>query len=301
MGFYKKNKQEIMTLHLISQIIGKVKLEYAAQEPQWAHIILNITPRGFSTGLLKYDASYFEVEVNLIQSLITIKTEEEEAQIELKNGKTISDYYKELIDSAATVGLELSISTKPQEMKWTTPFPEDFVHHHYNEASAKRILKWFQFAWDVEQHFIAPFRQRKVYPGLFWGTFDLSCVIIYNKFEPFSNDNKVIEKAAFDEHMIEFGFWLGDDDFENPTFFTLPYPFVEDITLKVDDTFPRGSYFSSEMAEYLFEMKHGVDQADPIKVMHFMKSSCRKSLDYLEWQNTEHFFTELKMEDNQKQ
>ncbi len=300
MGLYKEHKNEIITLQLISQILGKVKLEYAAQEPQWAHIILDITPRGFSTGLLKRNDTHFEIEVNLIQSVIIIKTEEEDLEIGLKDGKTVSEYYEEIISGASKLGLSLSIHTRPQEMETKTPFEEDTKHHHYNKDVARQILKWFQFAWDVEQEFIAPFRQRKVYPGLFWGTFDVSCIVIYNEFEPFPDDSKVIERAAFDEHMIEFGFWLGDDTFEHPTFFTLPYPFVEGVELETDDSFPKESYFSPEMAEYIFEMKDGIDNTDSKEVIRFMEASCVKSLDYLKWQDTHHFFTELKMETNKK-
>ncbi len=185
-------------------------------------------------------------------------------------------------------------------METTTPFEEDVEHHHYDEDVATEILTWFQFAWDVEQQFIAPFRQRKVYPGLFWGTFDVSCIVVYNEFEPFPDDSKVIERAAFDEHMIEFGFWLGDDNYEHPTFFTLPYPFVEGVELETNDEFPEGSYYSPEMAEYLFEMKDGLDQADQKEVIRFMEESCKKSFEYLEWQNTHHYFAELKMEKNKK-
>lgn len=301
MGFYKKNKKEIITLQLISQILGKVKVEYAAQEPQWAHVILDITPRGFSTGLLKYNDSHFEIEVDLIKSIIVIKTEENDTDIKLTDGKSISEYYQEIMNTAAAVGLELTIHTKPQEMETKTPFEDDVVHQHYNEDVARQILKWFQFAWDAEQQFIAPFRQRKVYPGLFWGTFDVSCIVIYNELEPFPDDSKVIERAAFDEHMIEFGFWLGDDDFEHPTFFTLPYPFVEGVELKTDDSFPPESYFSSKMAEYIYEMKDGIDKAESGEVIRFMEASCRKSFEYLKWQNTEHSFVELKMEKNKKQ
>lgn len=300
MGFYKKNKKEIITLQLISQILGKIKLEYAAQEPQWAHIVLDITPRGFSTGLLKFNGTHFEIEVDLIRSKIVIKTEENDTDIKLVNGKTISEYYQEIISTTAAAGLPLSIHTKPQEMETKTPFEDDNGHHHYNESVARQILKWFQFAWDAEQEFIAPFRQRKVYPGLFWGTFDVSCIVIYNEFEPFPDDSKVIERAAFDEHMIEFGFWLGDDKYEHPTFFTLPYPFVEGVELETDDSFPPESYFSSEMAEYLYEMKDGIDQANPGEVIRFLEASCRKSFEYLEWENTDHCFVELKMEKNKK-
>lgn len=300
MGLYKKNKDEIITLQLLSQMLGKIKLEHAAQEPQWAHIILDITPRGFSTGLLKHNEMYFEIEVNLVNNKIIIENSKETKEIKLENGKTISEYYQELLDSTNRLGLPISIHTRPQEMETTTPFEEDVEHHHYDEDVATEILTWFQFAWDVEQQFIAPFRQRKVYPGLFWGTFDVSCIVVYNEFEPFPDDSKVIERAAFDEHMIEFGFWLGDDNYEHPTFFTLPYPFVEGVELETNDEFPEGSYYSPEMAEYLFEMKDGLDQADQKEVIRFMEESCKKSFEYLEWQNTHHYFTELKMEKNKK-
>lgn len=300
MGLYKSHKNEVTTLQLISQILGKVKLEYAAQEPQWAHVILDITPRGFSTGMLKYNQTHFKIEVDLMKSIIVVKTETNESTIDLENGKSISDYYKEIMNRALELGLALSIHTRPQEMETTTPFEEDVHHHHYDEDVARQILKWFQIAWDIEQQFIAPFRQRKVYPGLFWGTFDVSCILIYNEFEPFPDDDRIIERAAFDEHMIEFGFWLGDDQHDHPTFFTLPYPFVEGVELETDETFPEGSYFSPEMAEYLFEMKDGIDQVDPDEVIRFIEASCRKSFEYLEWQNTEHCFIELKMNHNQK-
>lgn len=60
-------------MHLLSQIVGKIKLEYAAQEPQWAHVMLDITSRGFSTGLIKLDDSYFEIQINLMDNAIEIK------------------------------------------------------------------------------------------------------------------------------------------------------------------------------------------------------------------------------------
>lgn len=295
MSFYKKHKDEITTLHLISQILGKVKLKYAPQEPQWAHIILDMTTRGFSTGLLKAKEAYFEIEADLIKSVITIKAEEKNTDIKLENGKSISDYYKEIIKSADALGIALSINTKPQEMEWKVPFEDDVDHHHYKEATAKEILKWFQFAWDAEQQFIAPIRQRKVYPGLFWGTFDVSCILVYNELEAFPDDSKVIERAAFDEHMIEFGFWLGDDNFDHPTFFTLPYPFVEGVELEVDDSFPAESYFSSKMAEYLYEVKSGINETETKKAIRFMEASCKKSIQHLKWKNTDHYFTELKI------
>lgn len=300
MKLYKKYTNEIKTLHLLSQIIGKLKLEYAVQEPQWAHVILGITPRGFTTGLLKLNEVYFEIEVDLIRSQIILKLEAKDWKIKLEDGKTISDYYDDIMGTARSAGLSFSINTRPQEMDWTVPFEEDTTHHHYSEEAAYEILRLFQFAWDAEQQFIAPLRQRKVYPGLFWGTFDVSCILIYNELEAFSDDSKIIERGAFDEYMIEFGFWLGDEQFDYPTFFTLPYPFVQNVELPIDESFPKGSYFSVQMAEYLYEMKDGLDQADSDKVVQFIEASCRKSMSYLQWEDTDHIFEELKMGKNKR-
>ncbi|WP_267884249.1 DUF5996 family protein [Jeotgalibaca dankookensis] len=80
-------------------MLGKVKLEYAAQEPQWAHVVLDITPHGFSTGLLKHKNAYFEIEADLIASEIIVKTKEKDKVIKLTDGKAISDYYKEIIQA----------------------------------------------------------------------------------------------------------------------------------------------------------------------------------------------------------
>ncbi|SIS64298.1 DUF5996 family protein [Salimicrobium flavidum] len=301
MGFYNSHTSEITTLQLVSQILGKIKLEYAAQEPQWAHVMLDITTRGFSTGLLKHENAHFEIEVSLMESSIIIKGEKDDIVVKLENGKSISEYYREIFDATTSLGLQLSIYTVPQEMGMETRFEDDVDHHHYNEDVAKQILRWFQLAWDVEHRFIAPIRQRKVAPGLFWGTFDVSCILIYNEFESFPDDSKLIERAAFDEHMIEFGFWLGSDGFEDPTFFTLPYPFVEGVELEVDNNFPSESYFSGQMAEYLYEMKNDIDQIDSDEIVRFFEASCRKSFEYLKWQHTDHCFEPLKMKSNQKE
>lgn len=300
MSLYKKYKKEIRTLHLISQIIGKVKLEYAVQEPQWAHTMLDITTRGFTTGLLKYEDSYFDIEVDLLKSVIMIRKDDKKMDIRLEDGKSVSQYYNELISSLHDLGLPLSIQTNPQEMEWKVAFEDDIFNDRYSQDASREILKWFQFAWDAQLLFIGPIRQRKVYPGLFWGTFDVSSILIYNKFEAFPDDSKIIERAAFDEHMIEFGFWLGDDNFEYPTFFILPYPFVDSVELEVDDTFPPGSYFSSKMAEYLYEIKDNINDVKTSQVIEFMSASNKKAMEYLQWENTNHFFKELKMEKNKK-
>ena len=298
MGFYKNHEKEILTLHLISQILGKIKLECAPKEPQWEHVILEITTRGFSTGSLNCNDIHFEIEANLADHIITIRTIDNENNIQMTDGKSIRDYYYELVTVTQDLGLDISINTRPQEMKSAIPFESDTEHHHYDRETAIEVLKWFQFAKDTEMKFIAPLRNRKVHPGLFWGTFDVSCILVYNEYRPFPDDSKVIERAAFDEHMIEFGFWLGDHDFDNPTFFVLPYPFVNGEELDVTGDFPAGAYFNKRMAEYIMEIKTGVGEADAETVLDFFHASFKEAAAYLGSPDLEYNYKDLKMDDH---
>src|SRR5699024_10445297 len=127
-----------------------------------------------------------------------------------------------------------------------------------------------------------------------------SCMLVRNESEPFPDDSKVIERAAFDEYMIEFGFWLGDDTFEHPAFFTLPYPFVENTDLEVGGDFPEGSYFSPDMTGYIYEIKDGIDAREAERVQKFLQSSFRSALDHLKWKGINYCTEPLKMEDNQQ-
>lgn len=298
MSFYKAHKKEILTLHLISQIVGKIKLKYGARQPQWAHVILDITARGFSTGTLRCNTQFFEIEVNLVVDQIEIRTMNDVKVVGLEDGKTIQQYYQEILETTQTLGLDIQIQTRPQEMATKTVFEEDTEHHDYNKEVALEILKWFQIAFDLQMRFIAPIRKRKVYPGLFWGTFDVSSILVYDEHEPFADDTKIIERGAFDEHMVEFGFWLGDDNFEYPTFFILPYPFVSEEALEVTDDFPKGSYFSEKMAEYLLEIKTPIDEMRERDIIQFFDASFKKSAEYLKWVGQEYCEIPLKMEEN---
>ncbi|QTQ08218.1 hypothetical protein J9174_00615 [Macrococcoides canis] len=289
-------KEEKETLQLVSQILGKHKLATAFQEPQWAHVVLDITAQGFSTGLLHFEDKHYQIDVNLLQHKIIVIVEDELHEIALQDGTTIKSYYLQIKEFLKEHGVHPEINTKPQEMSITIPFEQDETHHHYNETSAQSALRLMQIAYRAESAFINPLRARKVKPGLFWGTFDVSCILLYNEHVPFPDPSKVIERAAFDESMIEFGFWFGDDKFEGPTFFVLPYPFAN-RNFECTHHFPEGSYYDESMAEFILPLNDlSTDDAQILK--QFFTASYESFKDYLEWENCEHYHKPLSMEEN---
>ncbi len=290
-------KKEHETLHLLAQILGKHKLASAFQEPQWAHVILDMNTTGFSTGLLfHYDCTY-TINVDLQSHRLVVETDHGCNEMPLREGTTIQDYYEWIQQTLKRFKVEVPINTTPQEMAHTTPFNRDTEHHHYNEKISHEVLHLMKFAVRALSQFVAPFRARKIKPGLFWGTFDISTIINYNAFHEMFEPSQVIEYAAFDEHFIEFGFWFGDDTFEGPTFFVLPYPFV-DSSFTFDQPLIDQAYFDPKLTELIYELKSTTPEA--LHELHtFLNQGFHIFKDHLSWENCQHYEVPLKMAQNQ--
>ncbi|NJH99361.1 hypothetical protein GLV88_02655 [Staphylococcus hyicus] len=290
-------QKERDTLQRIAQMLGKYKLASAFQEPQWAHVILDVTTTGFSTGLLFYHDCTYTIQVDLQAHRIEIVTDRGRADYPLKDGTSIQTYYNWITRTLKQFDIDVSIHPIPQEVADLTPFDEDTVHHHYNEKISLEVLQLMKFAVRALSQFIAPFRARKVKPGLFWGTFDISTLLNYNAFHETFKPSQVIEYAAFDEHFIEFGFWFGDETFEGPTFFILPYPFV-DASFTFDQPLSDHAYFDTSLTELIYPLD-AVTPESFYDLQTFFNQGFHIFKDHLSWQHCQHYEVPLKMVQNQ--
>ncbi|VWL85382.1 DUF5996 family protein [Oceanivirga miroungae] len=290
-------KKEKETLHHLSQILGKYKLESRFKEPQWAHVILDVNTVGFTTGILFYNDTTYEIAVNLRDDRIEVITENETEYITLEDGKSIKDYYLAIDKILLKNGIIVNINKKPQEVPDKTLFDEDIDHHHYNSEISKKFLKIMHFGLKALSKFISPYRTRKVKPGLFWGTFDISCLINYNQLQKSFDESMVIEHNAFDEHFIEFGFWFGDDNFKGPTFFILPHPFLgDDFNRNVK--LPEGGYFYEPLKEFMFEFDK-LDDKTAKNIVEFLRIGYKEFKTYLNWNDGGYCSIPLNIKDNE--
>lgn len=282
------------TLHLISQILGKIKLETAPQEPQWTHVTLDLTVDGFTTGLLFADMHAFQIDVDVRASRLLVNVDGASEAIELKTSKSIKDYYHELFGALRSRGVNITIHPKAQEMAYQGNLNEDTAPLTFHQADALKGLRLLQFALQEELKFIAPMRCRKMKPALFWGTFDVSMLVLPGIFEPFPHD-KLIEKAAFDEHMIEYGFWMGDDQVDVPTFFVLPYPF-QFKELPASSLRPAEAYYDKTKSEYFLDLESVISSPSPSQALQaFFRSTFGILSEELGWESYKDYFVPLDM------
>lgn len=282
------------TLHLLSQILGKIKLETAQPEPQWGHVTLPLTPNGFTTGLLFVKDDLLQLDVDVRNSMICININGTIHNVAIESSKSIKDYFKEIFHAMHSQGIDVTINPKPQEMEYQKLLNEDDTPLMFKQEEAMKGMNLFQLALREQLKFIGPLRCRKMKPALFWGTFDVAMIILHGIMEPFPED-RVIEKVAFDEHMIEYGFWLGDEKVDAPSFFVLPYPFItKDLnhpTLK-----PSEAYYDPELSEYFLDLESVMASGNPSEtIQQFFNSTFDILKKELGWEGCSHYFIPLKV------
>ena len=283
------------TLQLISQMLGKVKLQRVHAQPSWGHVLLELTPNGFTTGMIPNGDKNFTLTMDVRNNQVIAETSlGEKALFELRSGVSISEYYSEFNEMLAAIICHTKINTTPQEMVLKTPFEDDLKKRTYEPDKAYNFFEMCLFAYNGLSKFIAPFRNRKIGPALFWGTFDVSTAIFTGEEKPFPG-NTVIERSAFDEQMLEFGFWPGDSNYEVPSFFILPYPFLAE-DLGKEPIQPEKAFYSAEKAEFFLSLEDLFSYKEPEKVFQdFLNSGFQIITKHEKWKNVEWFTKPLLM------
>src|SRR5436853_3201643 len=85
------------TLHMYLQIVGKFRLALSAPEPQWAHVALYVTPRGLNTSPIPHPNGVFDVDVDLVEHLVAVRTADGRVEQVRLEPKPVADFYAELM------------------------------------------------------------------------------------------------------------------------------------------------------------------------------------------------------------
>lgn len=211
-------------LHMVLQMMGKTKLALSYPEPEWNHSLLELTPEGFTTGVIPSGGNNFSISINLRASNVSILGVNGESYgFSLQDSKSVSGYFASFNYMLDCINVEADISPIPQEVADQTPFDKQGEQLEWDQKSALNYLYSCHLAHNAIQCFVAPLRCKKINPKLFWGTYDLTAILFSGKDAPYDKKG-YIEEAAFDEQLVECGFWPGDPGRDQPTYFALSYP-----------------------------------------------------------------------------
>lgn len=227
---YEKAK---LTLHLLLQIVGKVRLMLAPRKNHWWYITLYVDPKGLTTGPIPYlnGSENFKIDFDFHRHVLEVFTSRGESrEFELKNGLTVAAFYEQLMKSLKELGVEVTILSKPYDLKIDKKFDEIKDIHHYDPDYAQRLWRVLLFTDSVFKEFSGRFYGKTCPVHLYWHSMDLVVTRFSGKTAPPLNaDARISDKDAYSHECISFGFWPGDDNMKEPAFYSYTYPSPEGI------------------------------------------------------------------------
>jgi hypothetical protein len=194
------------TLHRWTQIPGKVLLALAPPEPDWAHVTYAVTASGLTTGPMPYGDRTFEIDFDFVDHALVIVVSDGARRVLPLVPMTVKAFYRAVLEALASLGIEVEINPRPQEIPGAIPFDEDEVHSAYDREWAYRFFDVLCRVDAVMKEYRGRFVGRTTPVHFFWGTFDLAVT------------------RYLGDWMLAAGWWPGDERFPEPAFVAYTYP-----------------------------------------------------------------------------
>ena len=214
------------TLHLWVQIVGKVKMASLPPKNHWWHVPLYVDVRGLTTRLLhSADGTGFEIRFDFVDHELVVETASSNRSIELVDGLSVADFDARL--HGALGELDVTILEQPFGIPaFTTPFPDDREHATYDAEAVTRFWRVLDWSGGVLDEFSGWYCGKQSPVHLFWHGLDLAVTRFSGRPATPMPDADAVSREAYTHEVISFGFWAGDKDVREPTYYsyTLPEP-----------------------------------------------------------------------------
>jgi len=278
---YAAWKDTYDTLHLWSQVVGKVAL---AQAPPLNHcwgVALHVTPRGLSTHPLPHGTRTFTVQFDFIDHRLSIRASDGATATLPLRPRSVADFYRELLGMLDEMGLPVRIQPTSTELPRPIELDRDMEHHSYDREYADRLRR---ILVQVDRVFTASrcaFVGKSSPVNFFWGSFDLAVTRFSGRRAP-PREGPAFQREAYSHEVISHGFWPGSAPVLEPAFYAYAAP--EPAGLKESHVLPAQACYHGELGEFILPYETVRQAGAPDEVIRaFIDSTYDRAADLAHW------------------
>lgn len=274
---FEAYKDTVATVHLWTQIIGKIRLKKTPWLNHSWHVTLYVSSRGLTTGSIPYGKGAFQIDMDFIDHQVLIACSDGKRETIPLYPRSVASFYDELFAKLALMDIDVVIYGSPNETDPAIPFRQDTIHDSYD--AAQMHLLW-QALVRIEAVFLR-FRSGfigKVSPvHLFWGSFDLAVTRFSGRLAPkytgaVVHIPKAVMEEAYSHEVCSCGFWPGNQPSPAPVFYAYAYPTPTDFGRQ--PVAPAQAFYSEEMGEFFLPYDVVQQSEDPAGVLlQFLRST----------------------------
>ena len=212
------------TLHLYSQILGKIRLATTAPRNHWWNVPLYVDVRGLTTRRLHHRGTTFDITIDFVDHALVVRTADGRSKsFGLGSGLPVGDFDARIHAILGELGIDVEIREEPFGVPMTTPFAQDLAHASWDRKAIARFGRILDWSDSVFEEFSGWFNGKTSPVHLFWHSFDLAVTRFSGRpGRPIEADR--VTREAYTHEVISFGFWPGDDNVGDAAYYSYTAP-----------------------------------------------------------------------------
>lgn len=282
-------QETFASLQLRTQLVGKTRLALAPMQNHWWQTALYVTPRGMGTSAMPYGGRSVEVELDLIDHVLVLRTSEGVVRSLPLRPQPIAEFFREYTGLLHDAGIEVHIWPVPVEVADPVPFLEDRGHAAYDDAAVERFHRVLLQVDRVLNRFRSEFLGKCSPSHFWWGSFDMACTRFSGRGAPphpggVPNLADHVAREAYSHECFSGGWWPGTPGgpIEEPAFYAYAYPEPpgsSDMPLA-----PASARYDTTLREWVLPQAAVLEAPDPdALVLEFLESTYGIAADLGRW------------------
>ncbi|HEY3874246.1 MAG TPA: DUF5996 family protein [Candidatus Kapabacteria bacterium] len=260
------------TLHLYTQVIGKIQLALSPHLNEWWHVAIHPWARGLTTGIIPYDGRLFEIMFDFTSHQLSLFDSTRAIRVIDLADRTVANFYALVLSKLDDLNIAVTIDPKPQEIDIATPFPEDTSHFRYDEPAIERFWRVLSRIVGVFEQFRSGFSGKASPVHFWWGSFDLNLTRFSGNLCSAPPHAGRMARIDCDEEHFSAGFWPGNATFPQPAFYAYSYPALPGI--EKQSVQPKSATWNPSMGEFILPYDAIRSLSDPGQaILEFLQSS----------------------------
>ncbi|MFA9459792.1 DUF5996 family protein [Thiohalorhabdus sp. Cl-TMA] len=275
------------TLHLWTQIVGKVRVALAPWINHSWQSALYVTARGLTTSVMPHGADALQMDFDFLAHQLVLQSSAGRAYRLALRSRTVADFHAEVGAALEAVGAPVRLHGVPNELPDAIPFAEDRVHGTYDPVHAERFWRVLVAAERVCQQHRSAFLGKTSPVHFFWGSFDLAVTRFSGRPAPphpggVPNLPDAVAREAYSHEVFSAGFWPGGAGWEEPVFYAYAYPEPEGF--REGPVEPEAAAYNARLGEFVLPYEAVRRARDPeATLLRFLDSAYAAAADRGGW------------------
>jgi hypothetical protein len=275
-------KDTCATLHMWTQVVGKVRLALTPLVNHWWNVPLYLSARGLTTSAMPCGGGALEIEFDFVSHRLAFRASDGWERSLALAPRTVAEFYREVTRTLDDLGVEARIWPVPVEVPDPVPFEQDDVHRSYDPEYARRFWRVLSHSDRVFNEFRARFVGKSSPVHFFWGSFDLAVTRFSGRRAPEREGADPITREAYSHEVVSHGFWPGGAAFPRAAYYSYTAP--EPEGLKEARILPPRGYYSRELNEFVLHYDDVREAASPENALKdFLQSTYEAGANLAGW------------------